>query len=336
MCVNNSTVAKRHPSAEQILDGAGNVIGEVSLDLTDCRDGCGTATLSFKKDKESPVICVFRKDDSVGQTRVGRSDGISFSGRVIELKKISGTYWSNGKFDVLTIEVTATSRGQKPKYGRRAMLSVPSTTTNAPADPEPMPEATAVGASEPPEPLKYFEVLLRNAPVDPPTLARVSRAAMEQSNLVSRVRLLTAYCLGQIGVGQDEMARRALDSLRKTAESDVDMAAPYLALTDLVTVRVICTACNGDKRMEKECATCAGNGQCRVCGGSAERAVNELGGKFNVACFTCNKTGKCKGCGGVGKVRTVCNTCQGRGDMIDRTRCLDIYRTFCLDGLRAR
>jgi hypothetical protein len=192
--------------------------------------------------------------------------------------------------------------------------------------------------SSAPDPLKDFAALLRTAPSDPDTLARVAKAATG-TNLaaIARVRLLTAYCLGQIGAGQDDLAQKAWDCLKKTAEEDATAAAPYLALLEQAARPAVCPTCNGTKYSQKPCTTCNGSGNCRICGGSGKRdRPNVSGGSERVPCFTCNQRGKCKECGGSGNARTVCPACQGRGGQIDRARCLGAYRAFCQDGLRVR
>jgi hypothetical protein len=106
-------VVKHYPSGEQILDAAGDVIGEVSINPSDAKSAgivyYLTVTLSFKKGKEETTICVFRPDDAVGQTRVGKADDISFSSRVQEIKRICGSQLGdlNGSFESLTIQLTA-------------------------------------------------------------------------------------------------------------------------------------------------------------------------------------------------------------------------------------
>jgi tRNA A-37 threonylcarbamoyl transferase component Bud32/outer membrane biosynthesis protein TonB len=222
-----------------------------------------------------------------------------------------------------------------PRRGRNRPN--PSPTPSPTPAPAPTPALTPAPSSAP-DPLKDFAALLRTAPSDPDTLARVAKAATG-TNLaaIARVRLLTAYCLGQIGAGQDDLAQKAWDCLKKTAEEDATAAAPYLALLEQAARPAVCPTCNGTKYSQKPCTTCNGSGNCRICGGSGKRdRPNVSGGSERVPCFTCNQRGKCKECGGSGNARTVCPACQGRGGQIDRARCLGAYRAFCQDGLRVR
>jgi hypothetical protein len=104
---------RQHPSSEQIFDGEGNVIGEVSLDPSNTqpfgnKHFCHTTSLSFKKGKEGTSICVFREDDVMRQTRTGKADGISFSGQIIEIKRFGeGFGLVAGAIETLTVAVTA-------------------------------------------------------------------------------------------------------------------------------------------------------------------------------------------------------------------------------------
>lgn len=116
--LHNLGAKKSYPASEQILDDAGNVIGEVSLDPTDPEKSLvyqefyhHTATLSFTKGKDRAVLFVFREDAAVGQSKVGKADGLSFSGRVMEIRRISQATGSSdailGTIETITIQVTA-------------------------------------------------------------------------------------------------------------------------------------------------------------------------------------------------------------------------------------
>ena len=93
---------KRYPLSDQILDGAGNVIGHVTI----VRDMTAKAvTFSFRSSKtnQEKIISAFRVDDPIGQIRVGTVDGVAISGRLMELKRDA-----NGvNIDVITIEVSS-------------------------------------------------------------------------------------------------------------------------------------------------------------------------------------------------------------------------------------
>ncbi|MBI5683925.1 MAG: toll/interleukin-1 receptor domain-containing protein [Verrucomicrobia bacterium] len=82
----------RHPSSDQILDGAGKVIGEVFVEeATDTNSNPEqyVARLFFRRTKgKNEHLCDFRRDDPVGKTRVATAEGISFSAQVTEKAKI--------------------------------------------------------------------------------------------------------------------------------------------------------------------------------------------------------------------------------------------------------
>lgn len=338
---------KRFPASAQVRDNIGRVLGDLSLVRGEAFGGWGAqgtrtvlVTYTPPGGSEGKKLCEFRLDDPISQTRVGRDQGISVSGRLTGLTKheASEAGWS---IETMTVQLVVSST---PAGASLASLS-PVLPTQALG----VTNATLAGTTtivSPGEdgaftqdpnddPLQDFTSRLRNAPIDATTLGMVSKAGMEQTNRLSKIRLLTAYCLGQVAAGQDELARKACDSLNRAAVSNVPMAQPYLALLGQVVTQVDCPDCQGTRYTQKPCGTCTGTGQCPVCKGNGKR-IMQLGTATELVCMTCKESGRCKACGGKVNLRFLCGTCQGRGKMIDRQRCMDNYRNFCQSGLWAQ
>lgn len=110
----DATAEKQHPSSAQIIDKAGNVLGDVILSGVNAGFGSfPKAALSFKGqgDQTETVIVEFRQDDPIGQRRQGKASGIFIQGSVTGLTKslVSGTFPT---FDSLTIQVRIASTAQ--------------------------------------------------------------------------------------------------------------------------------------------------------------------------------------------------------------------------------
>jgi hypothetical protein len=96
--------AKRYPSSDQVLDVARDVLGDLNLVPS---AGNSLVQLTFTgplPEKETAVLCEFRSDDPVGQMRVGKAHGVSYSARVVEAK---GQGTRDGKIEAITVEVGA-------------------------------------------------------------------------------------------------------------------------------------------------------------------------------------------------------------------------------------
>lgn len=110
---------KEHPSRDQIFDKEGNVLGEASLDgvtsgqihiLFEDVYPYPTAELKLLgPGDQQQVICTFRFDDPVGQTRLGRAQGMPFSARVTDVMRQSFKCVHDSKaypsIEKITIEV---------------------------------------------------------------------------------------------------------------------------------------------------------------------------------------------------------------------------------------
>ncbi len=103
-CTNDPKMAKKHPSTDQVLDIAGDVVGELSLGIV-YTGRASELRFTCPSPRRESVLCTFRSDDPVGQTRVGKEEGVSFSCRLTEIK---GESKQDGRIDVITVEVTAT------------------------------------------------------------------------------------------------------------------------------------------------------------------------------------------------------------------------------------
>ncbi|MFZ4395837.1 MAG: protein kinase domain-containing protein [Kiritimatiellia bacterium] len=115
----DAAAVKRFPAVVQILDSAGQVFGEMNLTRGQPAGSFGHATVSttlnFKdnedtENKKESKICEFRRDDPIGQTRVGRAKGLLVSGRITEMKK-GGVDSDSGSILTITIQVTVRSSG---------------------------------------------------------------------------------------------------------------------------------------------------------------------------------------------------------------------------------
>ncbi len=99
-----------------------------------------------------------------------------------------------------------------------------------------------------------------------------------------------------------------------------------------------CDACDGAGRVERDCATCEGSGECPRCGGEGERAADFEGGR-SIHCTTCRGLGKCSACGGDGAKTVRCSTCEGKGRIFEKERAkikLDILVDELNDSYRTR
>lgn len=94
---------KRYPSSDQVLNAMEDVIGEIRLDAIGFETVLQLTFTSPPPEKKSTLLCEFRSDDPVGQMRVGKADGISFSCKVTEIK---GESKRDGHLDAITILVT--------------------------------------------------------------------------------------------------------------------------------------------------------------------------------------------------------------------------------------
>ena len=109
----DAKVVKRYPSSDQILNAAGEVIGEVSLNWGNFyplwEKVLKLTFTGLPPEKKETLLCEFRSDDPVGQTRFGKAEGFFFSGKVTEVK---GESTRNGELENMTIQVTATCDAQ--------------------------------------------------------------------------------------------------------------------------------------------------------------------------------------------------------------------------------
>lgn len=101
---------KTLPSSAQLVDGQGNMAGELrfiggyeSTNFGVCR----TIPLVLLRNSEELPLCTFRIDDAVGQRRGGKAADIAFDCRVTEIKRNVMGYAQVGNIESMTIEVTA-------------------------------------------------------------------------------------------------------------------------------------------------------------------------------------------------------------------------------------
>ena len=98
-----------YPSSDQMLDGKGNVVGEVSLagKTVGAFKSAGkypTAVVNFHGPNGDTAICEFKCNDPVGQMRVGKVDGVAFWGRLMKIDRdLDGR---DGSINELTVQVT--------------------------------------------------------------------------------------------------------------------------------------------------------------------------------------------------------------------------------------
>lgn len=90
-------------------------------------------------------------------------------------------------------------------------------------------------------------------------------------------------------------------------------------LVDLKKIFQECRTCSGKGEAEQVCTTCAGSGKCPECSGAG---LDKSGlGKSNRACEACGKTGDCPACGGLKTLVGTCQTCRGRGKLLNASYC---------------
>lgn len=77
-----------YPSSEQVIDGSGDVLGEVLLEFKDFDHNIDMFFIGL--DKKKTELCSFRESDVVGQVRMGKAGGLSFSGQITQLVLKSG------------------------------------------------------------------------------------------------------------------------------------------------------------------------------------------------------------------------------------------------------
>jgi hypothetical protein len=112
-----------------------------------------------------------------------------------------------------------------------------------------------------------------------------------------------------------------LEDRREAAERFelmVRVAYPDEEVLDIEKYLKPCKTCEASGRIERACRSCEESGKCAQCEGSGERAL-EIGGN-KIHCTTCRGTGKCSGCKGEGLSRPICQSCKGRGRILDRQR----------------
>ena len=81
----------------------------------------------------------------------------------------------------------------------------------------------------------------------------------------------------------------------------------------------VCALCAGEGEYEQDCPACEGAGDCVTCAG---KGLNKYGvGKSNSDCKTCEGTGECVECDGERTAVLPCETCRGRGQLLDRAYC---------------
>ena len=80
-----------------------------------------------------------------------------------------------------------------------------------------------------------------------------------------------------------------------------------------------CAPCSGEGEYEQDCPTCKGSGDCVTCAG---KGLNKYGvGKSNADCKVCEGSGECVECDGEKTAELPCETCGGRGQLLDRAYC---------------
>lgn len=342
----SAQLQKQYPAVAQVKDKMDRVLGDISLihgENVNNHGGTLTVRLVYMESgAEKPTnLFEFRLDDPVGQTRSGRGRSLYALGSIRGLTKheVSWVGWS---IETLTVQVALSSIPNGQALASLPPIPVaPAMSTNAFA--MPVRDVTASTSVEvipqlvsSDDPLQRYVTLLSASPTDSETLSIVSKAGMAQTNQLAKIRLLTAYCLGQMAAGQDEMARRAWDHLKSLPGKSTLDAAPYLVLLNQANGTITCRTCQGTRNMQDKCQSCAGGGQCATCNGSGRREMKQLlSPSYEVSCLACKQTGKCKVCGGSGNRQAPCTTCRGRGITVDRQRYLESYRAFCMNGLRA-
>ncbi len=98
----SSKIERRYPASDQLVDGTGNVLGDISFELYQDDNSDWHVGLFLKKGKNKTRICDFEPGDVIGQTRTGQVEGVSFSCRVIEINRMG----SSTLIEKLTVQVT--------------------------------------------------------------------------------------------------------------------------------------------------------------------------------------------------------------------------------------
>jgi len=328
-------VDKKYPSSEQILDDTGEVLGEVSIKSGE--GGWGgvfvTTVINFRGQKETTKICEFRFDDPVGQTRVGKAEGVSISGRITELKR-----GNSGNILTITVQVTA----KRPVAGS-TNLSPIADAQNATDEQAQQPEAaTPVSVHKNknghnPAPVTQKLPSAPDVPVDTAvTEANATRTALvadplnqtllrqlrqRADNLTDadvKARCLAAYALGCQLTGNAKEAASTRDRLNTQAAG-----ASYVRLLSADNLSESCAACQGRGAFMQSCASCGGSGRCAFCKGSG-RVQFQLS-QTTSSCPNC-KDGGCRTCGGKGQADTGrCLACNGQGKKVTTDRIRVVY-----------